>query len=123
MEIINWYCIESNTDISKYQRLEILLHPKDQVNCKPGNRIEFSILATSKATCFQWYFQESIIDAENSDYAGATEKILIILECLSVHQGQYKCIVTDESGQMSVESRAAILMLGMSFAYILLRGL
>ena len=67
---------------------------------------------TSAAASFQWYFQEKIIDADNSDYTGATEKILVILECLSVHQGQYKCIVTDRSGQTRVNSRTAHLVLG-----------
>ena len=79
--------------------LEILMHPKDQHNCKPGSQIEFSISVISSAAGFQWYFQESIIDTDNSDYSGATEKILVILECLSVHQGQYKCVVTDAAGQ------------------------
>ena len=88
------------------------MHPKDQLNCKPGSRIEFSISVTSSAAGFQWYFQESIIDTDNSDYSGATEKILVILECLSVHQGQYKCIVTDASGQTRVESKTASLVLG-----------
>ena len=43
---------------------------------------------------------------------GVTEKILVILECLSVHQGQYKCVVTDESGEITVDSKIASLVLG-----------
>ena len=90
----------------------ISLHPKDQLNCNPGSRIEFSISVTSSAAGFQWYFQESIIDTDNSDYSGTTEKILVILECLSVHQGQYKCVVTGASGHTRVESKTASLVLG-----------
>ena len=101
--------------VADIPRLEILLHPEDQIDCLPGSRIQFSITlsATSTAASFQWYFQGSIIDADNSDYSGATEKILIVLECLSVHQGQYKCIVTDRSGQTKVDSKTAHLVLGM----------
>ena len=89
------------------------MHPKQQIHCTPGSQIEFSISATSNAACFQWYFQDSIIDADNSDYTGTTEETLVILECLSVHQGQYKCVVTDRSGQTRVVSKPASLVLGM----------
>ena len=101
--------------IADIPRLEILLHPEDQIDCKPGSRIEFSLILseTSAAASFQWYFQEKIIDADNLDYTGTTEKILVILECLSVHQGHYKCTVTDRSGQTSVDSKTAHLVLGM----------
>ena len=100
--------------IADIPRLEILLHPKDQIDCKPGSRIEFSITLseTSAAASFQWYFQDSIIDADNSDYTGTTEETLVILECLSAHQGQYRCIVTDRSGQKRVNSKTAHLVLG-----------
>ena len=120
-----WYrIVDSNSahvqhmtmmSIADIPRLEILLHPEDQIDCKPGSRIEFSIVLseTSAAASFQWYFQEKIIDADNSDYTGATEKVIVILECLSVHQGQYKCIVTDRSGKTRVNSKTARLVLGM----------
>ena len=99
--------------VSRSERPEILLNPKDQINCKPGSRIEFTISVTSDSASFQWYFQGNIIDVDNSDYTGATEKILVILECLSVHQGQYKCVVTDRSGQTRTDSNTACLVLGM----------
>ena len=99
-------------DISKSERLEILLHPIDKIDCKPGSQVEFSVSATSNAARFQWYFQGNIIDADNSDYTGATERILIILECLSVHQGQYKCVVTDRQDQTCADSNIALLVLG-----------
>ena len=74
--------------------------------------MEFSISVTSSAASFQWYFQEKVIDADNSDYEGATEKIFVILECLSVHQGQYKCVATDAMGKTTVDSKSASLVLG-----------
>ena len=67
------YCKNINADNIISRPLEILLHPKD-VNCKPGSQVEFSISVTSSAASFQWYFQESIIDATNSDYEGSYRK-------------------------------------------------
>ena len=75
--------------------------------------MQFSVLATANAARFQWYFHGNVIDADNSDYTGATERTLIILECLSVHQGQYKCVITDRQGQTSADSNTASFVLGM----------
>ena len=92
--------------------LEVLKHPEDHVDCKPGSSIKFSISATPSAAHFQWYFQERPIQLNNSDYEGATETVLCIPECLSKHQGQYKCAVSDEPGLRRVDSGTASLVLG-----------
>ena len=105
-------CLYFTSDISRPERLEILQHPVDQINCKPGSQVEFRISATSNATSFQWYFQGDVIHADNLDYKGVTDGTLIILKCLSVHQGQYKCVVTDGQGQTCADSSTASLVLG-----------
>ena len=76
-----------------------LRHPKD-IKTISGLGEEFSIEThLNAAKAHQWYFQEEPISSESGEYSGSTTNRLTITKCLPKHEGTYKCVITDESGQ------------------------
>ena len=85
----------------------ILHHPKDIVT-ELGLRVIFSIETSRTATEHQWYFQQQLISSEDVTYNGFTTDTLTITKCLPKHKGVYKCVVTDESGEMFMSESATL---------------
>ena len=105
--VLNFFLADTSISITK--------HPIDQLNCIPGSQVEFSVSTTLQQLEYQWYCNEKPIDANNPEYAGSTINCLLLHECLLKHQGLYKCVITDETSNMSITSRTARLKLGNHF--------
>ena len=66
-----------------------------------------------KSPVYQWYFNDHMIQTNNSEYGGSTTDCLAVKECLLKHQGLYKCSIHDEDDNVTVVSQVAKLRLGM----------
>ena len=90
----------------------ILRHPIDQMGCVPGSRVEFSVLTNLQEARYQWFCNNQQVETNNPDYEGSTTNHLVVLECLLKHQGQYKCLISDEPKNIIITSEPAVLKLG-----------
>ncbi len=89
-----------------------LMQPQD-VCCKPGEEVKFTVSASPSATTcvYQWYFENQALTLQNPDYKGQTSKRLLVLKFLPKHKGVYWCISEDGSGTQ-ITSRHATLTAG-----------
>ena len=96
--------------------LRILTQP-DNVVCKPGDKLGFTIETSPTAKSYQWKLNGNEISGEDMEYHGSTTNFLSISKCLPKHKGSYKCIVTTEL-DTSLTSEIATLKIGICIMYI-----
>ena len=72
-----------------------MAQPKN-VNCKPGEKLGFSVETSKTAQAYQWYLNGIVINNEDKVYDGSTTEVLSINRCLPKHKGSYQCIVMTE---------------------------
>ena len=96
---------------SSYLGLRILTQPENVV-CKPGDNLEFTVETSSTAKSYQWNLNGKEISNEDRDYDGSNTKHLSICKCLPKHKGSYKCVITTEL-DTSLSSEIATLKIGM----------
>ena len=67
-------------------------------SAKCGDRVtlSFNVQLQDQFTS-RWYLNDKPISHETPDYEGSLPNTLDIRECLSVHEGSYKCIVTNNA--------------------------
>ena len=82
------------------------------MSCVPGSRVEFLVLTNLQEARYQWFFNNQQIEANNPDYEGSTTNRLVVFECLLKHQGQYECLISDDTKNISITSEPAVLKLG-----------
>ena len=90
--------------------LRILIQPKN-VDCKPGDKLKFSIETSKTAQAYQWHLNGKEISDEDKDYEGSTTNVLSINKCLPKHKGSYNCIIMTEL-DTSLNTEIAVLKIG-----------
>ena len=89
-----------------------MIQPENVV-CKPGDKLGFTIETSPTAKSYQWKLNEDDINDEDANIEGSTSEHLSISKCLPKHKGSYKCFVTTEL-DTSLSSEIATLKIGMS---------
>ena len=97
---------ESTSSQSNSEALIEIESQTEEFTCKPGEKAELFVKTSTTDCTYQWYFKDEAITTANADYEGSTASVLRIENCLSKHEGTYKCVVTDPAGK-SVSSKEA----------------
>ncbi len=93
-------------------------HPKD-VLTKVGEDANFFIVTSPGQVSYDWFFNDQSLSGENADYRGARTSELVVLNSLSKHCGNYKCIATHELyADVHVSSFSAVLEIGINIIFI-----
>ena len=97
--------------------VQILKQPANELDCVAGSPVIFSVIISKpvgRSIKYQWYLNGNALDDDRlADYKGSRTSNLVVLECLSKHQGCYECLVTDESSGVRKTTEKAELLLGM----------
>ena len=112
IEFLEMKSLSFDHSLPSPQVLEVELQPED-IAYTPGKKVELFITTNMTDCTYQWYLKDEAITTANADYEGSTTAVLCINNCLSKHEGAYKCIVTDPAGR-SVASKEANIEIGTS---------
>ena len=83
----------------------------ENVVCKPGDKVGFTIETSPAAKSYQWKLNGNEISNEDMNYEGSTSEHLSISKCLPKHKGSYKCVITTQL-DTSLSSEIATLKIG-----------